>query len=140
MSHQVQRLFLGIALDQEERTPISPGKNAHVLEDLVTEAPGVDLRVDVLHQLDHQLGLVEGVQVVPALLPDLPGQLTGDVECGGAEQVWNQESRVESIVELSLSPEEGGSAVDAGHDGLVQSPLLKVVRGDLPHRSVASSA
>ena len=35
---------------------------------------------------------------------------------------------VESFVELSLSPEEGGSAVDAGHDGLVQSPLLKVVR------------
>ena len=127
LHHQVQRLFLRITLDQEERTPISPGKNAHVLEDLVTEAPGVDLRVDVLHQLDHQLGLVEGVQVVPALLPDLPGQLTGGVECGGAEQV-QKESRVESFVELCLSPEEGGSAVDAGHDGLVQSPLLKVVR------------
>ena len=102
LPHQVQRLFLRIALDQEERTPISPGKNAHVLEDLVTEAPGVDLRVDVLHQLDHQLGLVEGVQVVPALLPDLPGQLTGGVECGGAEQIWNQ-SRVESFVEVSLT-------------------------------------
>ena len=35
---------------------------------------------------------------------------------------------VESFVELCLSPEEGGGAVDAGHDGLVQSPLLKVVR------------
>ena len=35
---------------------------------------------------------------------------------------------VESFVELCLSPEEGGSAVYAGHDGLVQSPLLKVVR------------
>ena len=102
LPHQVQRLFLRIALDQEERTPISPGKNAHVLEDLVTEAPGVDLRVDVLHQLDHQLGLVEGVQVVPALLPDLPGQLTGGVECGGAEQV-QKESRVESFVELCPS-------------------------------------
>ena len=105
----------------------------------MTEAPGVDLRVDVLHQLDHQLGLVEGVQVVPALLPDLPGQLTGGVECGGAEQV-QKESRVESFVELCLSPEEGGSAVDAGHNGLVQSPLLKVVSRDLPHRSVAASA
>ena len=41
---------------------------------------------------------------------------------------------------VSLSPEEGGSAVDAGHDGLVQSSLLKVVSRDLPHRSVASSA
>ena len=106
----------------------------------MTEAPGVYLRVDVLHQLDHQLGLVEGVQVVPALLPDLPGQLTGGVECGGAEQVWNQESRVESFVELCLSPEEGGSAVDAGHDGLGQAALLKVVRGDLPDRGVASTA
>ena len=86
----------------------------------MAEALRVDLRVDVLHQLHHQLRLVEGVQVVPALLPDLPGQLGGGVEGGGAE--------------------EGGGAVDAGDDGLGQAALLKVVRRDLPHRSVAPTA
>ena len=86
----------------------------------MAEALRVDLRVDVLHQLHHQLGLVEGVQIVPALLPDLPRELGGGVEGGGAE--------------------EGGGAVDAGHDGLGQAALLKVVCGDLPDRGVTSTA
>ena len=85
----------------------------------MAEAFRVDFRVYVLNQLHHQLGFVEGVQVVPALLPDLAGKLGGAVKGGGAE--------------------EGGGAVDAGHDGLGQAALLKVVRGDLPHRGVAAT-
>ena len=86
----------------------------------MAEALWVDLRVDVLNQLHHQLRLVEGVQVVPALFPDLPGELGGGVEGGGTE--------------------EGGGAVDAGDDGLGEAALLKVVRRDLPDRGVASTA
>ena len=83
----------------------------------MAETPHIEVVADVLHKLKNELRLIKGLQVGPALLSDLAGELVGAGE--GAE--------------------EGGGAVDARHDGLGQAALLKVMCRDLPDWGVGAS-
>ena len=84
----------------------------------MAETPHVQVVADVLNKLKNELCLIEGLQIGPALLSDLSGELIG--ACEGAE--------------------EGGGAVDARHNGLGQAPLLEVMCRDLPDRGVGAAS
>ena len=108
-----QALLTKISADSAFNLPVSIGENAHILEDLVAEAPHVQVVADVLHQLQDQLRLVQGHHVCPRLFPDLAGQL--DVAAAGRRQ-------------------ERRRPVDGGDEGLEQAALLELVGGDLADR------
>ena len=47
---------------QFDLSPISLGQDSYVLEDLVAQPPDVEVVADVLHQLEDQLRLVQGLE------------------------------------------------------------------------------
>ena len=95
------------------RSPVSIGEDADILEDLVTQAPHVQVVADVLHQLQDQLSLVQRHHVRPGLFPNLSRQLH-------AGRSWRRQ--------------EGGRPIDGGDEGFEQAALFELVGGHLAHR------
>lgn len=71
--------------DEEQRAPVRVREDAHVLQDLVAEAPDLQLVADVLDELEDELALVQLQQLPPAppprpapLMPLLQGRGQGE--------------------------------------------------------------